>query len=274
MAQTRSIPSSIEKFDALTTDTEGMVTFAGVEVLADDQGKPSGFAGMLVPYYVLSDRGIFFVPGSGKKTAREQQKQAPHLYQHDSYEPIGRHIAADDTDKGFRIEVAINKETHRGAEVMSNLAFGVPMGLSVGMLRLSDRSGTDADDKLLDRKSAPDYWKNVPINELRAVTQWRWWEGSTVTFAAIGTAKPSEVRLSANLDDFDIASITTALKAGELSDEQLEQLEELAAAYQAFAADPTSTSTGADEEAQRNRRIAVAQAFERRAALITQGAIA
>lgn len=257
----RPIPIDYDRYDALTVTDDGAVTWLAATPLPDQPG----FSGTLVPYFVLSDRGTFFTPGSFNKTAKDRLKAAPHLYQHDTDEPIGKHTEADAQDpNGFRITVAVNQETQRGAELMSNLRFGTPMGLSVGFDTMADRSGTEEDDKVLNRKAAPDFFKNVPVNELRAITAARWWESSSVTFAGIGTAKPDVIH-SASLDA--LAVLLTALTDGTATPDQLAAVEKLVAAHQALAA------PGTDELAARRRTndIAAAIARARYAGLLAQG---
>jgi len=187
-----------------------------------------------VPWNVLSDRGTFFTPGAFKKTAKERIKIAPHLWMHEDWsQPIGKHVAAIEDDKGFRIGVELNEAIPHAAQTLSNLRFGIPMGLSIGFDRIADRSGTPEDDAKLDRRTAPDWLKTLPINELRAITEARWWEASTVVFGAIATAKPDTIH-SAGADA--LAALLAALKAGTLDAAQTAQITDLVAAYEAFAA--------------------------------------
>lgn len=256
----KPIPTTIETYDALTVNDDGAITFLAVQPQSD---KPS-LAGYLIPWYVLSDRGTFFVPGSAKKTAREQRAKAPHLYQHDTWEPVGKHAAAFEDDSGFRIEVEINEAIRRGAELMSNYRFGVPLGFSVGFDAISDRSGTADDDAKLNRKTAPRFLQDVPINELRAITEFRWWESSTVTFAGIATAKPDVIHA---VSEHYLAALLQALKDGTATAEQLAAVDAIVAAHQASAAPGTQ---GTDELAARRRKNDVAAALARFAELHVQ----
>lgn len=258
----RPIPPNRETYTALTVADDGSATFLGIQPKPD---QPS-FSGYLIPWYVLSDRGTFFVPGSAKKTAKERAKGAPHLWQHDTWEPIGKHADAQEDDKGFRIAVDVNETIQRGAELMSNLRFGVPIGLSVGFDPLRDRSGTDEDDAKLDRRTAPDYFKNVPINELRAITEFRFWESSSVTFPGLATARPDVIHAGDDL----LATLLSALKDGTATPEQLASVEALVAAHQSSAA-PDSQGTDELAARRRQRRTDVAEALARHAGLLAQG---
>jgi HK97 family phage prohead protease len=244
----QTIPSNRETFDALTVDDGGLLTYLAADPLPDSPG----FSGYLVPFYTLSDRGTYFVPGAFKKSAKEQLGLAPHLWMHEDWsQPIGKHAEAYEDDKGFRIRVEINEEIPEGAQTLSNLRFGTPLGLSVGFTRMADRSGTEADDAKLDRRTAPDYFKNVPINELRAITLARWWESSSVVFGAISTARPDTIHAAGGADE--LTELLAAIKAGSLTPEQTTQITDLVAAYEAFAAAGTSHGTN-DDEARPDRR--------------------
>ena len=217
-----------------------------------------GLEGYLVPYYVLSDRGTFFVPGSFKKTAEERLRKAPHLYQH--YGPmIGTHIAADAADqKGFRIAVAMNEDIPEGAEVMSNHRFAAERGnqayqFSVGVDRIQWRNGEPKDDAKLDRSYAPAYLQGIPITELVAYTEAKWWESSSVTFAGIGNAQPDIIHSKAPAL---IAGWIEQLKNGTMEESLGRELSQLVAAYQEAGAAPPdegthSAETGAPQKRQR-----------------------
>lgn len=260
----KQIPPTFDTYDALTVDDDGRVTFLSAQPLSD---KP-GFDGYLIPWYVLSDRGTFFVPGAAKRTAKAQLDKAPHLYQHDTWEPIGKHTAAFEDETGFRISVDVNESTNRGAEVMSNLRFGMPLGLSVGFDPIGDRSGTEADDALLNRKAAPTLFKNVPINELRAITEFRWWESSTVTFAGIATAKPDVIHASSEL----LATLLQALRDGTASTEQLASARAIVAAMQSSPA--PGPDHGTDELQGKRRQLDIAAVQVRLAALMATHEVA
>lgn len=216
-----------DRYRALTLDADGEPTLLAATA-TDDDGPP-GFAGYLVPWYSLSDRGTFFRPGAAKKTAREQIKLAPHLYQHDAWEPIGKHIEATEDDHGFRIRVAVNDGSTRGAEVLSHLRFGTPLGLSVGFTIPANgtRPGTPKDDAKLDRRFAGAEWAETPIEQLTAITEFAWLESSTVTFPALGNARHDHLyairALSADPDAFAsveraIGTLTALARLDALSD--------------------------------------------------------
>jgi hypothetical protein len=228
----------------------------------------AGVEGYAVPWFVLSDRGTYFVPGSAKKTIKERLSSAPHLYQHFDDEVIGFHVNAVEDEIGFRIAVAVNEATARGAEVMSNHRFAAEMGrqayqFSIGLDRVAFRTGTDKDEQKLNRAYAPPYWQNVPINELTAITEWKWYEDSTVTFAGIGNAQPDIIH-SASPEQ--IKELLAAVKAGTLDPAQTQQIKDLVAAYEAFAAAGATPHGTGDDLA----RLDVASILERAARITSQ----
>src|SRR4051794_26358768 len=99
----KQIPPTIETYDALVAGDHG-ISLLSAEPSTDEPG----LSGYLIPWYTLSDRGTYFVPGSAKRTAKAKVSLAPHLYQHDTYAVLGVHTGAVEDDTGFRIGVAFN----------------------------------------------------------------------------------------------------------------------------------------------------------------------
>ncbi len=231
----RPIPPSIETFDALMVDDDGVESFAKIEPVTD----MPGFAAMLAPFYHLADRGMFFTETAFDKSVKDKMKspaagKMPHLHQHWHDAVIGMYTALEVTDKGLMTQVAINEETQLGREVLSNMRMGVPYGQSIGFDRIATRPGNADDEKKLNRKSANGLYMDTPIDQLTAVTEARIWEGSTVAFGAISTAKPVQIWNAAG-QSVDIADILRAFKDGDLTVTQLDALAELVAAYEAKA---------------------------------------
>lgn len=192
-----------------------------------------GMQGYLAPKYVLADRGLFFTDGAFKRTVNARMKGAHHLYDHDTWMPesvIGTHTDAVEDDKGLYVTVAINEDNDLGRLVMSNYRFGIKYGWSYGWDTVQDRSGNAADDKRLDRSGAP-HLANVPINELRAITETRAWEGSTVPWGGIHTAGPDVIQSRGDRLAKTISTLITAMTAGTLTDEQQRQAEALVTAW-------------------------------------------
>lgn len=194
-----------------------------------EDGQP-GLEGYLVPFYVLSDRGTYFVPGAFKRTLQENLFNAHHLYQHWPDLTLGKHVAGAEDRTGLRIAVQINEDKELGRDIMSDYRFGIPYGWSIGFDRLAFRSGTESDDKKLDR-SGTRWYRDTPIEELTAITEAHMWESSTVSWGAIHNARPDTV-LSRGLpitDVDDLEPIFQALRKGRMNPEQRRQIEALLA---------------------------------------------
>lgn len=233
-------PSEYEVFTAPSSGLFGKSPDATLALMPDEPGME----GYLVPYYTLSDRGTFFIKGAFAKTAQEQLSKAHHLYYHWPDLILGKHTAAWEDKNGFRVRVQFNEDKTLAREVMSDYRFGIGYGWSVGFDPISDRSGTEADDKRLDRSGVP-HLANVPINELRAISEAQWFEGSTVPWGAIHSAKPDVIhsRSASYFDEESISLLIAAVKDGTVTSEQLAHIEQLVSAWQTRAGAGTDHST-------------------------------
>src|SRR4051812_1517011 len=101
-------------YTPLVMKDDGAITMLAAEPAANEPG----LSGYLIPWYTLSDRGTYFVPGSAKRTAKAKVTLAPHLYQHDTYAVLGVHTGAVEDDTGFRIDVAFNMDKPLAQEVL------------------------------------------------------------------------------------------------------------------------------------------------------------
>lgn len=215
-------------------NNDGAIEVRAVSATTDQPG----FDGYVSTWWTVDDRGTCFAPGGFKKTFRERMKIAPILWNHDYFDglPIGKHLGAEEDARGARIKAAINEGIQRGAEVMSNMRFGTPTGLSFGFDRMADRTATDKDP--LDFSVAPEYIKSWPRNEIRVITETRYWEGSPTTFASNPKAKHTDVRsaLAALIDAEDFPKFLHDLRTGQLPDELLARVNQIVAAEQERAA--------------------------------------
>jgi HK97 family phage prohead protease len=222
----KPIPLDYEIRDCLAAAPDGDgPELRAVAPLSDQPG----FDGYVTTWWTVDDRGTFFVPGSATKTVKERREKAPVLWQHDTYDPIGRHAAAKADGTGLRVSAEIIESVRRGEEAMSLLRAGVPLGLSFGFTRVRDRSAEDDDP--LDLSVAPDFVKKLPRSELRGVTEWRWWESSVVTFPANERAGPTAVRSADAL-----TSLLAAIRDGTLDEERRSLAEQIVAAMTQDAA--------------------------------------
>lgn len=247
----KPLPDTYETRDSLIS-SDGVVEFRDAL-----DGVAGGYDGYFNLFWVVDDRATAFAPGSGKKSLKERGLNSPVLWAHDFWDglPIGKHLSADEDQRGGRVTVAINEGTQRGAEVMSNLRFGIPHGISFGFDRLADRSAKDADP--LDLSVAPDYIKSLPRNEIRIITEYRFWETSPLIFASNPKAKPTSVR-SMGVDD--LTTFLDALKDGSLDPERRALLEQIVAAHAEAAVAGQNHDTDIPE-ARRNLDVEYAYAF-------------
>jgi HK97 family phage prohead protease len=218
-----------------------------------------GFDGYILTWNTVDDRGTFFTKGSAKKSIKERGMDAPHLWMHQAGSffggdvplPIGKHLAIEEDDIGVRVSVALNEDQTKGAEVLSALRFGNKLGLSFGFDRLGYRSADPKKDNL-DLSVAPDWVKSVPINELIAITEFRFWESSSVIFGSNAKAKPTKIRsLFANGDPNDWEQFLSDLRAGRLDEQTRAHIDQIVAAEQERAAAGQNHGTQ-DLDARRN----------------------
>jgi HK97 family phage prohead protease len=235
------IPPEYETRDSLAAGTDGALEFRAVLPNTDEPG----FDGYILTWDTVDDRGTYFVRGSGKKTLKERGLIAPHLWMHKyaGWEgevpvPPGKHLSVFEDEIGVRVRVALNDGVRYGAEILSALRFGTPIGLSFGFDRIADR--TAEKDEKLDFSVAPDYIKSLPRSDIRAITEWRFWESRTVVFASNAKAKADTVRSALVAE---LPSLLDAIRAGSLSDEDRARVEQIVAAYQDRAAAGESHGT-------------------------------
>lgn len=251
---------NIEYRDCISWNDEGGIETESKLAAMSDQ---PGYDALLIPWWQLDPHGNFFVPGSAKKTVKERLKKQPVLFEHDTWLPIGKHENGEEREDGLYVSAAINEGVQQGAEVMSNLRFGVPLAVSVGFERVQQRQGTKDDDSKVDRSKSPRYLKDVPIEELTAITEFKFWEHSTVTFPGLGSAKPINIRSGSrrpggheDVTDVErIAALNAVLESvrmGSLDVEELRILEEIVAAKN----QPSPSEDDTDElEARRIRAL-------------------
>lgn len=224
-----------------------------------------GFDGYVSTWYTVDDRGTFFLPGAFKKTSREAAKNAPVLWQHqvDSWSgapdvPIGKHLAMQEDDRGFAVSVAVNEGVQRGAEVMSALRFGTPIGLSFGFNRIKDRSATQADLAKLDLSVAPPFVASLPIEELRAISEVRYFESSVVVFGSNGLAKPTSVRSQLDISAIDLNLLMEAIREGRLDERRSSLVADIVAAWEArkeAGAGPVHSTPNSTPEARKRLNV-------------------
>jgi len=139
----------------------------------DNSGEFEGFAAVF-GNVDLQDEKI--ERGAFSKTLQERP-DLPVLWQHDTAEPIGVTVRAEETDHGLQVKGRLNLETQRGREAYALLKQGAVKGLSIGY----------------------DVVKDSVQNGVRKLLEVKLWEWSLVTLpanpkalvTAVKTAVPS-----------------------------------------------------------------------------------
>lgn len=238
-----------ETRDCLAAGPDGQIEFRAIEPMSN----LPGFDGYASTWWTVDDRGTFFIPGAFKKTIKERGLSSPVLWNHQvggmfggaPDVPIGKHNAMVEDDTGLKVSVAINEGVQRGAEVMSAMRFGSPVGLSFGFDRVGDRSATEKDRTKLDFSVAPSFMQTWPIEEFRGITEVRYWETSPVVFASNMNAKPENIRGLA-WDQVPIAQLEglyNAIKEGRLDESRMAQVGKIVEAFQERAGAGMTHST-------------------------------
>jgi len=137
------------------------------------------FEGYLSTFNNIDSYGDVIRPGAFKKTIAENGT-FPTLWQHDTYEPIGRFAELREDDYGLWVKGELNMDTQRGREAYALLKQGALDGLSIGFSTLKDSWDGDT----------------------RYIQEIRLWEGSLVTFPANDLARVTSVR---SRQDFELA---------------------------------------------------------------------
>ena len=137
------------------------------------------FEGYLSTFGNIDSYGDVIRQGAFKKTIAENGT-FPTLWQHDTYEPIGRFAELREDDYGLWVKGELNQDTQRGREAYALLKQGALNGLSIGFSTLKDS------------------WDG----DVRNIQEIKLWEGSLVTFPANELARVTSVR---SRQDFELA---------------------------------------------------------------------
>lgn len=179
-------------------------------------------SGIVCGYYAAFDNidsyGDMIVKGAFKKTIAERgpqgTKQIKHLWQHDTWCPIGIPTLLKEDKIGLYFEAQFSK-IQKAQETLTMYAEGILNEHSIGYRTIKEEAVTDeSNGRLL-------YFK---------LTEIKLWEGSTVTWGANSntpfTGFKSET-VEGKLAELDKESLKLRqiLKHGEFSDETLEQAE-------------------------------------------------
>lgn len=178
-------------------------------------------SGIVTGYYAAFDNvdsyGDMIVKGAFKKTIAERgpdgTDQIKHLFQHDSWSPIGKVLLLKEDKFGLYFESKFSN-TPKAQDVLTQYAEGIYNEHSIGYRTMKEERIEDANQNFL-------YWK---------LTELKLWEGSTVTWGA-NPNTPFTGFKSENREDQlkELAKkrdkLVATLKIGSLSDETLEAAE-------------------------------------------------
>lgn len=216
----------------------------------------------ITTWNTVDDRGSFFVPGSFKKSLKERAAEAPVLYAHDFWGsvPIGitdEKASGEDAD-GVVIRGLFNG-TALSNDVYQHLTFAADhgkrgLGASFGFTAIRSRSGDPKKDKNLDMSVAPDWASLMPITDLRAIEELRYYEASLLIFGSNEKAGPIAVRSRAWLHD--LAMLERAIDAGDITDDVRTELGAVASLLtrKAAGADQSNDDHATDDATARRER--------------------
>jgi uncharacterized protein len=220
--------------------------FVALDLRASDD--KDGFDGYASTHWAVDSYGTAMAPGAAKKSIKERAGQVLVLWQHDPATIIGVPSTLKEDRTGLYTETDVITQVQAGADALSYLRGGVPLGMSIGFQTVRDRSGEDNDP--LDFTHAPDWAKKLPKSEIRVITEYKLWEYSLVTFAANAQAKPTKIR--SELDADTLSLLLDDLRAGRLDAEWLALVDQIVAARQDAGPGGETPPPTSEDEARRH----------------------
>lgn len=97
-----------------------------------DEGVIDGYASV---FNVKDSYGTAFAPGAFKRTLaswREMERPIPVLWQHNTFEPIGVTLMAEEDEYGLKIQARLILEVEKAREALALAKAGALGGLSIG----------------------------------------------------------------------------------------------------------------------------------------------
>ena len=157
------------------------------------------------------------MPGAFTKTIQERGPESSkprikHLWQHNSWDPIGIPVVLKEDDKGLYFETKFGNDQFSKDKLQQHID-KIITELSIGYNTIKQENVTDGNDNF----------------QYRKLTEVKLWEYSSVTWGAnslteVLSAKGESIEILANLNN-RIESLGKALKNGKYSDETCEQFE-------------------------------------------------
>lgn len=203
------------EFRAMPAAGDGLSTRA-------DADSP-GFTGYASTFGVVDSYFTVIDPTAFDKTLTERAKnngeRIPHLWQHWSDVPIGKHREMRTDDKGLFVDVELIDDGAEGTVAIKRLRGGVPLGMSFGFRTIRERPATDADTLIFsDGLDALPNWirDNLP-GSVWVIEELKLYETSTVTFPANDAATIDAMR--SERDAVAITSLLDDLRSGRRLDD-------------------------------------------------------
>ena len=178
-------------------------------------------SGIVTGYYAAFDNidsyGDMIIKGAFLKTIAERgpsgTKQIKHLYQHDSWSPIGTVTLLKEDKHGLYFESQFSK-TQFAQDILLQYSEGIFNEHSIGYRATREEIVKDDDGNI-------QYWKLIEI---------KLWEGSTVTWGANSNTPFTGFKSDKQVDriaevEKRMQKCIAAMKIGSLSDETQEQLQ-------------------------------------------------
>jgi hypothetical protein len=193
--------------------------FSELETRAE--GLP-GFSGYAAHFNTVDGHGTAMAKGAFKRTIKGREDRIPVLWQHKPDCPVGRHAAIKEDDTGLRVDVEVIDDGAEGSVLLKRLRGGVPLSMSFGFQTKQDRPATKEDGLNLNG------WK---LDDVRVITEVKYWESSAVTFPSNENAVIDAVRSQKEADALSLllADLEAGTELDEYRDGLLQQLVALAA---------------------------------------------
>jgi HK97 family phage prohead protease len=194
--------------------------FTDVETRADP-GLP-GFSGYAAHFNTVDGHGTAMAPGAFKRTIRGREDRIPVLWQHNPDWAVGRHVSIKEDPTGLRVDVEVIDDGAEGSVLLKRLRGGVPLSMSFGFQTKQDRAATKDDALHLNG------WK---LDDVRVITEVKYWESSAVTFPSNENAVIDAVRSQKEADALSIllADLEAGVELDAHRDDLLQRLVALAA---------------------------------------------
>jgi HK97 family phage prohead protease len=185
--------------------------FTDIETRADS-GLP-GFSGYASHFNTVDAHGTAMAPGAFKRTIRGREDRIPVLWQHNPDWAVGRHVSIKEDPTGLRVDVEVVDDGAEGSVLLKRLRGGVPLNMSFGFQTKQDRPATKDDGLSLNG------WK---LDDVRVITEVKYWESSAVTFPSNEHAVIDNVRSQLEADG--LSTLLADLEAGVVLDDHREDL--------------------------------------------------